>query len=212
MNPGDDRRHVGAGRTARRHRAPQRGRGRTRGPGHREVADRHLGTERVRVQRQPAPDAVEHRGQRGAESGGQRARPAAGCSPVSIRPRVRSSTSVRVTATSAVGAPRSAIIVVITPTAVLVTNRASTSPLTARKPARGSSASRRAGEQAGRRLAAPRQRPGGDHGQPGAGDHQPGHDQRRCRPGRPRAGRRRRGSAVEEPGQLGHAGGSGSSR
>ena len=42
------------------------------------------------------------------------------------------------------GAPRLATIVVITPTATVVTNRARTSPLMARNPARGLSASRRA--------------------------------------------------------------------
>ena len=97
----------------------------------------------------------------------------------------------------AVGAgPRLATIVVITPMATLVTNSASTRPLTARKPAFGLSARRRAAISVAGRLARRAMQPGADHGQPRAGDDQAGHDQQQ-------PGQERRGLAV---GRVGPAG------
>src|SRR4029453_3200139 len=73
--------------------------------------------------------------------------------------------------------PRLATIVVITPMATLVTNKARTRPLIARKPPCGLSVSRRAAVGGAGPCAAPAKPPRPRRGQQGPGDHHPRHDQ-----------------------------------
>jgi hypothetical protein len=73
--------------------------------------------------------------------------------PAAVRSWLKSLTNVLAAADPPAGAPRFATNVVMTPTATLVTKSASTSPLIARNPVCGLSASRRpAISMAGRRV------------------------------------------------------------
>ena len=90
------------------------------------------------------------------------------------------------------------------PTAQLPTNTASTSPLTARKPACGLSARRRAAISAAGRVGAAGDQPRADHRQPRPGDDQAGHDRARSRPGRrrPACSSRRAVADVADVGEV----------
>ena len=113
VEPGDDHGHLRAGRAAAQVRHGGELAARHQGPGQQEVAERDLGPDRVGVQRRASPGRRRSTtGRRAARRAARRPAPAA--RPTACGRWVRSSTRVRVAATSPVGAPRSATIVVIT--------------------------------------------------------------------------------------------------